>query len=208
MFTTIGHRHALLIKVLLLLSGIHPHPGPITRSQSSLLENTIHGQPTAPPTQLAADAAHAPVQPQRTAADAAQPHSQIRRGKPAHKQKQQPTQPSARQQGSIIVLHEGKFRMCYQICSSLHSTSAVQQSRLQSEEAGPGTTYEFGNIIRSGNPLGVNKRTNADNIHKQMDSVNKRANADNIHDQMDSECKKKGKSIDIAQEANNMRFPN
>lgn len=33
-FTTSGRRHAALIKALLLLSGIHPHPGPVTRSQA------------------------------------------------------------------------------------------------------------------------------------------------------------------------------
>ena len=96
-----------------------------------------------------------------------------------------PTQPSARQQGSIIRREIPNLLSNRQQPTQHSSGTAVQTAKRRGRPPAP--RDELGNIIRSGNPLGVNKRANADNIHKQMDSVNKRANADNIHDQMDSD---------------------
>ena len=45
-FTSNGRRHAFLVKLLLLLSGnIHPHPGPITRSQAARINTALEVVP-------------------------------------------------------------------------------------------------------------------------------------------------------------------
>ena len=72
-FTSLDRRHAFLVKILLLLSGnIHPHPGPITRSQAAR-SNTA---PEVVPVLHAAASAVGPVLPP-------QPVARRRRGRPA-----------------------------------------------------------------------------------------------------------------------------